>query len=120
VLVDGFFEWQTRGKEKIEYRIELSDPGPFALAGIYAIWMDPVTRELNPSFSILTTAANPLMEEIHNTKKRMPVILSPEAEKSWISPMPSDEIKGFLKPFDEEYMRANPVRPVLEEQLSLF
>jgi len=120
VLVDGFFEWQTCGKEKIEYRIELSDPGPFALAGIYAIWMDPVTRELNPSFSILTTAANPLMEEIHNTKKRMPVILSPEAEKSWISPMPSDEIKGFLKPFDEEYMRANPVRPVLEEQLSLF
>jgi putative SOS response-associated peptidase YedK len=82
--------------------------------------MDPVTRELKPSFSILTTAANPLMEEIHNTKKRMPVILSPEAEKSWISPMPSDEIKGFLKPFDEQHMRANPVRPVLEEQLSLF
>ena len=120
VLVDGFFEWQTRGKEKIEYHIELSAPGPFALAGIYAIWMDPVTRELKPSFSILTTAANPLMEEIHNTKKRMPVILSPEAEKSWISPMPSDEIKGFLKPFDEQQMRANPVRPVLEEQLSLF
>jgi len=50
----------------------------------------------------------------------MPVILSPEAEKSWISPMPSEAIKSFLKPFDEQYMRANPIRPVLEEQLSLF
>lgn len=120
VLVDGFFEWQTRGKEKIEYRIELASPGPFALAGLYAIWLDPITRELKPSFSILTTTANPLMEEIHNTKKRMPVILSPEAEKSWISPMPSEKIKSFLRPFDEQNMRANPVRPVQEEQLSLF
>jgi putative SOS response-associated peptidase YedK len=82
--------------------------------------MDPVSRVLKPSFSILTTAANPLMEEIHNTKKRMPVILSPEAEKSWISPMPSEEIKSFLKPFDEQKMQATPVKPILEEQLSLF
>ena len=34
--------------------------------------------------------------------------------------MPSEEIKSFLKPFDEQKMQANPVKPILEEQLSLF
>ena len=90
------------------------------MAGIWNPWVDQETGEVVDSFAILTTAASPMMSAIHNKKKRMPVILSPEAEKSWISPMLSDEIKGFLKPFDEQQMRANPVRPVLEEQLSLF
>ncbi len=38
----------------------------------------------NLTCSIITTAANELMSEIHNTKKRMPVILNPEAEKAWL------------------------------------
>jgi putative SOS response-associated peptidase YedK len=33
---------------------------------------------------MITTEANELMAEIHNTKKRMPLILSPDNEKLWL------------------------------------
>ncbi len=112
VLVDGFYEWQHVGKEKIEYHIHLQENGPFALAGIYAIWQNPRTRILEPSFSIITTPANELMETIHNTKKRMPLILSADQERNWLAPMSSEEIKSFFKPFDSANMRAQKVKNV--------
>jgi putative SOS response-associated peptidase YedK len=34
---------------------------------------------------MVTTAANDLMAEIHNTKKRMPVILPPDYESHWLN-----------------------------------
>ncbi len=34
---------------------------------------------------MITTEANPLMAEIHNTKKRMPVILTPQNENDWLN-----------------------------------
>jgi hypothetical protein len=34
---------------------------------------------------MVTTEANPLMSEIHNTKKRMPVILTPQNEQDWLN-----------------------------------
>lgn len=42
-------------------------------------------REIRKSYTILTTEANKLMSEIHNTKKRMPVILSPDNEINWLN-----------------------------------
>ncbi len=119
VLVDGFFEWQHVGKEKIEYEIRLKQEGPFALAGIYAIWTNPKTKNLQASFSIITTPANDLMEEIHNTKKRMPLILPLENEKEWIQGMPIEKIRSFLKPYPSDKMKANKVKPSIE-QLNLF
>lgn len=119
VLVDGFFEWQHLGKEKIEYEISLQQEGPFAMAGIYAIWRNPRTQELQPSFSILTTAANELMEEIHNTKKRMPLILPFEIEKEWIHGMPTEQIKSYFKPYPSHQLKAKRVKQS-DEQLSLF
>jgi putative SOS response-associated peptidase YedK len=37
------------------------------------------------SFSIITTKANSLMEQVHNKKKRMPVILPEDEAAEWIS-----------------------------------
>ncbi|WP_419033682.1 SOS response-associated peptidase, partial [Dysgonomonas gadei] len=74
----GFFEWRHEGSKKIPYYIRVKDEDIFSMAGIYDVWVNPSTGEIHHSFSIITTDANPLMEYIHNTKKRMPVILSPE------------------------------------------
>jgi putative SOS response-associated peptidase YedK len=82
VLAQSFKEWKhvTIGKktEKLPYEIGMPDGNPFAMAGIYS--------EINnvPTFSILTTEANTLMAEIHNSKKRMPVILSREEQRLWL------------------------------------
>lgn len=106
VLVDGFYEWQQRGKDKLEYLIQLKTPGPFALAGIYSIYRKGDAWAA--SFSILTTAANALMEEIHNTKKRMPLILPPDKEQAWLQAQEEEEIKALMQVYPAEGMQANP------------
>jgi putative SOS response-associated peptidase YedK len=84
IPASGFFEWQTSGKEKIPFFIAPSKGGIFSMAGIYDVWMHPLTGEQHTTFSMLTCPANELMEEIHNSKKRMPVLLKPEQENDWL------------------------------------
>lgn len=79
----GFFEWQTVGKEKVPYYIYLPENQIFSMAEIYDIWIKE-TGEPMMTFSILTTEANPLMEKIHNSKKRILVILDPKDEENWL------------------------------------
>ena len=89
VLVKGFYEWKWldgKGKKKEKYFIQLNNGGqPFALGGIYNIWKDGETQETLTSFSIVTSNANEMMAEIHNTKDRMPLVLGKEAEEAWLS-----------------------------------
>jgi putative SOS response-associated peptidase YedK len=87
ILVDAFYEWKwldEKGKTKKQYEITLQDNSPFAIAGIYNTWTNKLTGEILNTYSIITTEAKELMAEIHNTKKRMPVILTPNNEKLWL------------------------------------
>ena len=87
ILADAFFEWQwldEKGKKKQKYALTLPEDAPFALAGLWSDWVDQSTGEVIRTYTILTTAANELMSKIHNTKQRMPVIISPEHEESWL------------------------------------
>lgn len=103
----GFFEWRHEGKDKVPYFIQVINEEIFSMAGIFDVWNNPQTGEIYHSFSIITSEANSLMEYIHNTKKRMPVILSPEDEQRWIDPNLNKEgIKELLKPFDADKMNA--------------
>lgn len=98
VLADGFYEWQwldTKGKKKQKYLITLPDNNLFAFAGIWAEWVDKLTGEIVNSYSVLTTEANELMSSIHNSKKRMPIILNPENEQQWLL---GDNITNFKTP----------------------
>jgi putative SOS response-associated peptidase YedK len=114
VLTNGFYEWQTRDKFKQPYYIGLRDDEAFALAGLFDNWINPQTGELFSTFTVITTAANKMMEVIHNTKKRMPVILDPKEEELWIDPdMAVDKTLSFLKPFDERLMFAEEVDKAL-------
>ena len=56
----------------------------FLMAGIYQPTVDFTTGEVIDSFSIVTTAANQLMEQIHNTQKRMPTLLTDALAEEWI------------------------------------
>ncbi|MEN9744653.1 MAG: SOS response-associated peptidase [Bacteroidota bacterium] len=89
ILSSGFYEWRhftpDGGKDTAyPYYISLKNTEYFFMAGIFNPWLDQSTGEMVNSFSILTTAANPLMEKIHNKKKRMPVILSDGLASQWI------------------------------------
>lgn len=110
VLTNGFYEWQTSGKEKIPYFVGLSAQPAFALAGLYDQWTNRETGEQLNTFTVITTRANPMMEEIHNIKKRMPVILAPEAEKNWLNLSLEPENARFFEPFPEHLMFAEKLK----------
>lgn len=84
IPVTSFYEYQTVGKEKIPYRIFAKDTSLFSIAGLWDKWTNPITGDITSSFTLITTEANPLMAEIHNSQKRMPLILHPSEEKNWL------------------------------------
>lgn len=114
VIAHGFFEWQQVNGKKIPWYIRLKSNEPFVFAGLYDNWMNPDTGEGISTFSIITTAANPLLEKIHNTKKRMPVILPKEHERQWITgDISFRKANQLLIPFDQQELHAHTVSPSL-------
>jgi putative SOS response-associated peptidase YedK len=103
----GFFEWKTIGKEKIPYFIHSVNGPIFSMAGLYDHWLDPVLGTMRKTFTILTCPANELMAEIHNTKKRMPVILESSQENLWLEG--NLDPKGFIHPIDSNIILAHEV-----------
>jgi putative SOS response-associated peptidase YedK len=107
VVVDGFFEWQHVAGQKIPWYIREKNHDLFTLAGIFDQWTNPETDQPLHTFSVVTTRANPLMEKIHNTKKRMPVILGQADESAWIgADLDNKEKNRLLLPYDAAAMTA--------------
>lgn len=111
IIADGFYEWQwlnKSGTKKEKYVIEIENEKAFAFAGIYYF-----NTKLNAlTFSMLTTQANALMSEIHNIKKRMPIILKPNDEKAWLA---GANYNDFAFPYE-----VNLKATSLDSQFSLF
>jgi putative SOS response-associated peptidase YedK len=85
IPVDGFYEWRRDGGRRRPYWFHAPERRPFALAGLWERWQNPTLGEPLESCAILTTAANAVMQPIHD---RMPVILSPSAYGTWLAPLP--------------------------------
>lgn len=103
----GYFEWRHEGTKKIPYFIYLKDEPIFSMAGIYDRRLDKETGEERDTFSIITTGTNPLTDYIHNTKHRMPAILSKEDEERWLdTSLSRTEIEALLKPYEADKMDA--------------
>jgi putative SOS response-associated peptidase YedK len=109
----GFFEWQALGKQKLPYYITLKNKDIFSMAGIYDSWINERGEKIN-SFSIVTTTANPLMERIHNIKKRMPVILNNEMENAWLNG--NRILSDFYEPFHENLMTAHTIGNIINSK----
>ncbi|MCI0522304.1 MAG: SOS response-associated peptidase [Bacteroidales bacterium] len=113
VPVRGFFEWQHIGGRKVPWYIRLRDEDIFSLAGVWDSWTISGGVTLN-TFSVVTTRANSLMEEIHNTKKRMPVILPSGVEKLWLrGEMSRDMASPLMMPVAPEMLEAYTVSPLI-------
>ncbi len=110
VIADGFFEWRHVGNKRYPYYITLKSRSIFSFAGLWDSWANPDTNEKSNTFSIVTTEANSLMAQIHNTKKRMPLILSKENEKAWLNLNSYEvQIQEIMIPYDTKEMIAYPV-----------
>ena len=65
--------------------IEYPDSESFGFAGLYDQWVNKETGEILESCSIVTTAAEGIMEEVHNSKQRMPVTLNIDSMSNWLN-----------------------------------
>ena len=74
----GYFEWETREKQKIKYQLRPAKQGMFTFAGLYRSEMGAKT----PVFVLLTAPAAEGISFIHD---RMPLILSPEQRQDWLN-----------------------------------
>jgi putative SOS response-associated peptidase YedK len=116
VISTGFAEHRhiqvigKRGKplatpEKFPYYIGVKDRPYFFFPGIYNSWTDKATGETVDTYALATTEANSLMRQIHNSKNRMPVILTKELAEEWTEPNLSEkrivEIASYQIPSKE-------------------
>jgi putative SOS response-associated peptidase YedK len=94
IPASAFYEWQwqdSKGKTKVPFEIQYQGQEIFAFAGLYSPFYHPILNITIVTFTIVTTAANELMSEVHNQKKRMPLILLPRQESLWLSDIPISE-----------------------------
>lgn len=87
IPADGFYEWRKdpdapAKATKQPFYIHRPDGEPYAFAGLWEVWRGP-NKDQEPlrSCTIITTAPNDAMAEIHD---RMPVILPPSAWDTWL------------------------------------
>ena len=107
IPADGFYEWQSSGRQKQPFNIGMANDSVFAFAGLWESWLDP-NGGVIVSCTILTTKPNALVADVHT---RMPVILGPDDYGAWLDPGTQNPamVSDFLKPFDPDLMKKYPV-----------
>jgi putative SOS response-associated peptidase YedK len=107
VVTDGFYEWKKldeKDKEKQPYAIAMSDDAPMVMAGLWAKWKDLNSGNEIQSCTILTTASNKVMGDLHS---RMPVILAEEDWPKWLGEVDAtpEELLSLLKPSPDDVLK---------------
>ena len=112
VPADGFFEWVGAKEARSPIWYHPAHADVIAFAGLYESWLDPATTQWQRTFTILTTAANKLIEPVHD---RMPVILPPDRIDEWLF-VPSrdkqahaEKLMPLLHPAPEDALIATEV-----------
>jgi putative SOS response-associated peptidase YedK len=87
---------------------------PFALGGIWSIWTNKETAEVHTTCSIITTPANELMSRIHNTKKRMPLILNRDTWDTWLSDhAPKEKLEPCMQILPDGHLHAHRISKLI-------
>lgn len=81
ILASGFYEWGETPAGKRPFFVTRSDQGIMPFAGLWERWRSGTDPALE-SCVIITTAASPALAEVHD---RMPVILPPDAQTTWLT-----------------------------------
>ncbi len=117
IPITGFYEWRwldEKGKGKIPYYVSFKQGTIMSAAGLYSRWKDPTTGEYYYSYTVITTAANSLMEYVHNNGKRMPVFIPKEYEKDWLNrSLSKDDVLALCQPFKADLMKANTISKLI-------
>lgn len=102
--IDGFYEPHKNEKTGAaeNYYIYTPSKDLFTLGIVIAPWTNQDTGEIVNTFSIITTVANPLLAEIHNEKKRMPLVIPEGDRDAWLNADSKDQIQSLMLPYQGE------------------
>jgi putative SOS response-associated peptidase YedK len=103
IPASGFFEWSATAVGKLPHYVTMRDDSPMAFAGIWEVWINPSGERID-SCAILTSAANSLVEPLHD---RMPVILHHSDFDLWLDRTVNDprKLQRLYQPFPSELMQ---------------
>ncbi len=105
----GFYEWQRvpQQNRKQPWHIQHKEHSIMSFAGL---WESGVTAKGEEfiSCTIVTTKANTLMSEIHNTNQRMPVIVDPEQRDRWLGGS-KESVLDLLESYADDRLQAYPI-----------
>jgi putative SOS response-associated peptidase YedK len=105
VIADGYYEW--RDADKQPFAVALGNRGPMTFAGLWDTWRAEDGNTIR-SFAIITTAANDLLEPLHD---RMPVLIPPDRWAAWLGEKSTTgtALNAMLKPYPGAAMTFWPV-----------
>ncbi|MBM7837241.1 putative SOS response-associated peptidase YedK [Alkalihalobacillus xiaoxiensis] len=108
VVANRFYEWKREQDSKHPYLIGVKNSPILTFAGLWDRWKDPATGEVLISCTILTTAPNDFMSDLHD---RMPVILNEGNRQAWLDAdiRDSEKLKQLLVPYSSDHMTAYEV-----------
>jgi putative SOS response-associated peptidase YedK len=106
IPASGFYEWQKQAQGKQPIYISHENQQPLAFAGLWEQWQSPDGEKLK-SCTIITTAANEFMRDLHH---RMPVCLSREMHELWLAEdSPRSDLDDLVKGPQDVPLQAWPV-----------
>jgi putative SOS response-associated peptidase YedK len=116
-LSSGYYEWRhifplnkrtgepLKTAKKYPYRVGQKDKEYFWIAGIWQEWTDADTGETVDTCALTTTNGNLVTKQIHNSKSRMPTMLTDELAWEWMFGKLDDkritEIASYNLPWEE-------------------
>ncbi len=105
VIADGYYE--RRDADKQPFAVALGNRGPMTFAGLWDTWRAEDGDTIR-SFAIITTAANDLLEPLHD---RMPVLIPPDRWAAWLGEKSTTgtALNAMLKPYPGAAMTFWPV-----------
>jgi len=107
IPINCYFEWETRGKQKLPHKFELVGSPLLYLGGIYDVWRRFDGVEFY-SCSVVTMNATDRLAKIH---PRMPFVVDEKVIDMWLDAK-FDNYEVLLKaihPFDENQIQVSPV-----------
>ena len=110
VPASSFIEWQAVAGSRLKqpWLVYLADRRPMAFEGLWE-YSHTEDGERVESCTIVTAPANALMTEIHNTRKRMPVVLDGRSEQdAWLAGT-KEQALAVAEPLGDGLLDAHPL-----------
>jgi putative SOS response-associated peptidase YedK len=106
IPADGFYEWRRDPEGKRPIWFSPPEHDLFAFAGVWAR-LEPKDAEPIISCALITTQPNELVKPVHD---RMPVVLDPAVESTWLDPDADPEVlEELLRPAPEDRLEMREV-----------